>query len=78
MTKITQLKKLRKYLPELLKPEFAQGVERVEYECPVCGGPMPLSPGQIQGCHKECKPQFKRFIRKAQKKERKQEYDNKN
>ena len=63
MTKITQLKKVRKFAPELLGEDFADKSGRHAYECPVCSQPMLLSPGQIQGCHRQCRKEFKRRLR---------------
>lgn len=66
MSKITQLKKIRRNAPELLNDEFRFKTELKEYPCPVCDLPMYLAPGQIQASHKKCKKEFRR-IEKIQK-----------
>lgn len=37
-------------------------------ECPVCEKPMNVPKGTVQHCHKECKPRYKRAVRKLEKK----------
>lgn len=66
MSKITQLKKIRRFTPELLNDEFKHETKLEKFPCPVCDLPMYLSPGQIQASHKECKSEFRR-IEKIQK-----------
>lgn len=67
MSKITQLKLVRKLRPEILNEEFKESTPLTEYECPVCDMPMFLSPGQIMGCHKHCRKEFKATLRNQQK-----------
>ena len=63
MTRITQLKKVRKFMPEVLDENFEEKSRRVAYECPVCLKEMLIAPGQIQGCHRECRKEFKRRLK---------------
>lgn len=42
-------------------------VPPVERECPVCQKPMYVAVGQLQFCHKECKPRYKRAIARSTK-----------
>ncbi len=60
MTKQTQLRNLRKNLPEVLKDGENTGQRRFQAVCPVCGYPMWVSEGQIVTAHKgRCKRYFK-------------------
>ena len=40
-------------------------VDPVERECPVCQLPMKVAVGQLQFCHKECKPRYKRALARS-------------
>jgi hypothetical protein len=53
-----QAKKRAMQQPAMPKPE-AQYTSR---ECPVCQKVMKVSVGQLQFCHKECKPRYKRAL----------------
>lgn len=52
-------------MPEVLKEEFQVPVGRDIFPCPVCQLPMFVSIGQIVACHKECKNEYKRLMKKA-------------
>lgn len=66
MTRITQLKLLKKLNPKLAAdPEFQRETAPGYYPCPVCGETMVLSPGQIQACHRDCKEMYKRLKQKV-------------
>lgn len=65
MTKQTQLRNLRKNLPDLLKEGETTGQNRLHGVCPVCRYPMFVSVGQIATAHKgRCKQYFKAHNRK--------------
>lgn len=63
MTRITHTKLVQKVNLFLKNDQqFQADIARKEYQCPVCGGPMFLSPGQIQAAHGgACSKKFKRW-----------------
>ncbi len=63
MSRISQLKKIRRYTPALLNDDYKTETTLTAYECPICPKPMLLAPGQIQGCHRECRKEFKRRLK---------------
>lgn len=58
-----QAKKRELQQPAMPKP----AVQYTSRECPVCQKAMKVATGQLQFCHKECKPRYKRALARATK-----------
>lgn len=64
---MTDFRYVRKFHPDQITPEDREKMKPKEYPCPVCGKVMLIAPGQIQGCHKECRKKFKEILTKQRK-----------
>lgn len=76
MTRTTFLRKVRKFHPTdkngdsvFSDPTFVDGIPKGEYACPICDILMLVATGQIMGCHRWCRKEYKAMLRNMQKHE---------